>query len=98
MGNVWTYGNWIVKPGSEEGFVQAWSRLARESTPRFGSSRPTLLRDREKPNVFTSFGAWPSLDVIQEFRESDMFKAAVAEIQPLLESFEAMTLDEIEWT
>jgi quinol monooxygenase YgiN len=97
MGEVWTHGTWIVKPGKEEAFVEAWTRLARSAPGLFKGERPILLRDREHPNVFKTFGAWPSIDVIEEFRASDLFRDSVAELQPLLESFEPMTLDEVGW-
>jgi quinol monooxygenase YgiN len=98
MSAVWTHGTWIVKPGKEDAFADAWTRLARESVPAFGTGRPTLLRDRERSNVFVTIGPWPSIDVIERFRASDLFTATVAEMQPLLESFEALTLDEVDWT
>jgi heme-degrading monooxygenase HmoA len=97
MARVWTYGTWVVKPGSEPGFVDAWSRLARAAILTFESERPVLLRDRDRPNTFTTFGAWPSLEAIDAFRASDLFRDSVAELQPLLESFEPMTLDEVDW-
>ena len=98
MANVWTHGTWVVKPGNEDAFVAAWSKLARESQPAFGSGRPVLLRDRDRPNTFLTFGPWPDISTIEAFRASDMFEASVAEIRPLLESFEPMTLDEVDWT
>jgi quinol monooxygenase YgiN len=97
MASVWTHGTWVVKPGSEAAFVDAWSRLARTSAARFGSGRPFLLRDRERSNVFKSFGSFPTIQEIEAFRSSDLFREAVAETRPLLESFEPMTLDEVEW-
>ena len=98
MGTVWTHGTWMVKPGNEEAFVDAWTRPARSVTDRFQSERPILLRDRERPNVFETFGAWPSIAVVEEFRASDLLRDGVAELQPLLESFEHFTLDEVGWT
>lgn len=97
MGRVWTHGTWVVKPGSEDGFVEVWSRVARASGPAFGAERPVLLRDLDRPNTFETFGAWPDLEAIDAFRSSDLFRDSVAELQPLLESFEPITLDEIEW-
>ena len=97
MANVWTHGTWIVKLGSEVAFVEAWTRLARSSSERPEIGRPFLLRDRERPNVFKSFGSFRSIEDIEAFRSSDVFREAVAETQPLLESFEPMTLDEVEW-
>ncbi len=98
MDAIWTLGTWTVKPGSEDAFVAAWSKLAREAAERFDAERPTLLRDRERPNVFVTAGPWPSLEVIAEFRSSDLFQAALAEIRPLLESFQPLTLDEVAWS
>jgi|SRR5215211_863649 len=98
MANVWTHGTWVVKPGREDAFVEAWTRLARSAIERFEAGRPFLLRDRERPNVFETLGSWPSVDVVEEFRASDLFRDGVAETRPLLESFEPVTLDEIEWT
>jgi quinol monooxygenase YgiN len=98
MARVWTHGTWIAKPGQEDAFVRGWSKLARDVMAEFRGEPPTLLRDRDKPNIFKTFGAWPDIEAIEEFRSSDTFRAAVAELQPLLESFEPMTLDELEWT
>ena len=98
MGTVWTHGTWIVKPGKEEAFVDAWTRLARSAQSRFQSGRPILLRDRDRQHVFKTFGSWPSAEAVEEFRASDLFRDSVAELQPLLESFEPMTLDEVGWT
>jgi len=97
MARVWTHGTWIAKPGQEDAFVQAWSDLARQALTEFRGHTPTLLRDRDKPNVFKTIGAWPDIEAVEEFRASDTFRSAVAELQPLLESFEPMTLDEVEW-
>jgi quinol monooxygenase YgiN len=94
---VWTHGIWIAKPGQEEAFVDAWTNLARASAGRFGAVPPTLLRDRERPNVFVTFGPFASLEAIDEFRSSDVFRDAVGVIRPLLESFEPRTLDEVPW-
>mgnify|MGYP006212101027 CR=1 FL=1 len=37
------------------------------------------------------------IEAVDEFRSSNTFRSAVAELRPLLESFEPMTLDEVEW-
>jgi quinol monooxygenase YgiN len=97
MTPVWTHGTWITKPGQEAAFVDAWENLARASAGRFGTDRPTLLRDRERPNVFVTFGPFATVEAIGEFRASDLFRESVDAIKPLLESFEPRTLDEVEW-
>jgi quinol monooxygenase YgiN len=97
MTGVWTHGTWTVKAGQEEAFVEAWSKLARASLGRFGTAPPTILRDRDRPNVFVTFGPFASIEDVDDFRASDLFREGVGTIRPLLESFEAATLDEVGW-
>jgi quinol monooxygenase YgiN len=87
----------VVKPGHEEAFVDAWSRLGKEAMAKMGSMRPVMLQNRDRPSEFRTFGAWLSVEAVDAFRASDLFKDAVAELQPMLESFEPMTFDEVEW-
>jgi quinol monooxygenase YgiN len=95
--SVWTHGTWTVKPGQEAAFVTAWSNLARGSLGTFGSAPPTILRDRDQPNVFVTFGPFASIDDVDVFRTSELFRQGVETIRPLLDSFEPATLDEVEW-
>lgn len=96
MADVWTHGTWTVKPGREDDFVRAWRDLARRGSSELEvAGRPTLLRDRETPNVFVSFGPWPSIEDVNRFRSSSAFRESVAAMEDLLESFEPRTLDEM---
>jgi heme-degrading monooxygenase HmoA len=97
MTNVWTHGTWTVHPGREDDFVRAWRELARRATAELEvPTRPTLLRDRDRANVFVSFGPWASLEDVQRFRSSNAFREGTAAMEGLLESFEPRTLDELE--
>ncbi len=90
MARVWTHGVWTVKPGKEDEFVARW----REFLPivdRLGGRGATLLRDRERPNQFRSFGSWPDLEAVEQLR-AEIFPV-IEEMDDLLESFEAFTLD-----
>jgi heme-degrading monooxygenase HmoA len=97
MAKVFTLGRWIVVPGREDDFVLAWTELASRASGLAGSYPPTLLRDRERPNVFVTFGAFDSVEDVERFRASEDFAEGVARIRPMLESFEPATLDEIAW-
>jgi hypothetical protein len=92
MPNVWTHGIWTVKPGREAEFEAAWRRLVPIGTA-LGSGNPMLLRDREQPNVYLSFGPWPDLGTIERFR--DEIGPHVGRMMDLLDQFEAVTLDEV---
>ena len=96
MPDVWTHGVWTVKPGREDEFVDVWRSMARRGLAELNTAAPpTLLRDHDHPNVFISFGPWPSLAEVTRFRSSPAFHDGVAQMSGLLESFEARTLDEV---
>jgi hypothetical protein len=92
MARIWTHGVWTVKPGHEDEFVAAWRELVPLGAG-LGSADPILLRDRERRNVFRSFGPWPDLDAIARFRAE--IGPRVGAMDHLLESFETFTLDEV---
>ena len=61
---VYTLGWWKVTPGSEDEFIDAWRHLAAQTQADFPGSTATLLRDRDDPTVFVSFGPWDSIEQI----------------------------------
>jgi quinol monooxygenase YgiN len=91
--SVFTLGVWTVKDGCEDNFVRAWRDFAERTKEDFSDATATLLRDREQPNRFVSFGPWESLDQIEQWRNSNTFQAGVGEIRELLEDFAPSTLD-----
>lgn len=96
MTSVWTHGRWTVKPGREDEFVRAWSDLARAAVAEFGvSSPPTLLRDRDHPNVFLGFGAWPDLQTLRRFHDSELVAERALALDDLMTFGEASLLDEV---
>lgn len=95
MPSVWTHGTWTVKPGQEDAFVEAWLTLARTGISELGAEPPTLLRDRERPNVFISFGPFADDEEVERFRSSEAFRTAMATMRELLDTFEPRTLDEV---
>jgi heme-degrading monooxygenase HmoA len=95
MPPIWTHGVWTVKAGREDEFVAAWQEMAQAGLDEFAAvAPPQLLRDRERPRLFVSFGPWDSVETIDRFRAAmgPRFEAIERE---LLESFEATTLDEV---
>jgi hypothetical protein len=92
MSGIWTHGIWTVKQGREDEFVAGWRALVPIAI-RHGGEEPKLLRDRERPNVFRGFGRWPDAVAVQRFR--DEISPKVGAMNELLESAEAVTLDEV---
>jgi hypothetical protein len=92
MARVWTHGVWAVRPGREDDFVAVWTELVPLGRS-LGSGDPLLLRDRDRPSTFHSFGPWPDLATIERFRAE--LGPRIGELDGILESFEALTLDEV---
>lgn len=95
MSEVWTFARWVAIPGKEEEFVEAWGDLAEWTVTQFPDAKGTLLRDRDVPNVFFSFGPWRDPDQVQAWRASEGFGQRVSRIRELVEEFEPHTLDPV---
>jgi quinol monooxygenase YgiN len=92
--SVYTLGIWLVHPGRENDFVQAWRDIARKTQEDFPGGKAVLMHDRDVPNRFISTGPWESLEQIEQWRGSEMYQQSLQTIKELLEHFEPHTLDE----
>ncbi|WP_427134868.1 antibiotic biosynthesis monooxygenase family protein [Pseudarthrobacter sp. S9] len=92
--SVYTLGIWLVHPGRENDFVQAWRDLARKTKEDFPNAHGVLMHDRDVPNRFISTGPWESLEQIEQWRASAGYQQGVQDIREMLEHFEPHTLDE----
>ena len=92
---VYTSGRWKVLPGEEDEFISAWHELATRTKADFPDSTAVLLRDRDDPTLFLSFGPWDSIELIEQWRASDTFQAGVTKIRPHLADFSPHTLDPV---
>lgn len=88
MAELYTLGEWKVKAGHEATFIAAWRELGdwTEATVP-GNTWAKLLRDRDDPQRFVSFGPWVNEAAVARWRAHPGFQDRVAAIQPLLESF-----------
>lgn len=94
MSSVWTHGTYKVKPGRGDEFVRGWRELAQHAVYEFGVAPPTILCDRDDPNVYVTFGVWDSLETLQRFRSSPLVAERAPELDDLVESAEARLLAE----
>ena len=94
MAPLYTLAIWTTKPGREEDFVVAWRELGRWTLEtRAELTSGTLLQDRERPTRFVSFGPWPSLAAIDEWRSAPGFGERLGRIETLLQNVEPGTFD-----
>ena len=92
--SVYTLGIWLIHPGRENDFVQAWRDLARKTDEDFPGRTAVLMHDRDVPNRFISTGPWDSIEKIEQWRASQGFQQNMQTIKELVEHFEPHTLDE----
>jgi len=89
-----THGRWLVHAGQESAFVSAWEEFVAWATAELpGGPWAILLRDRDNPRQFFSFGPWVSLDTIADFRSRPQFSDFQGQVRPMLESVEVFSLD-----
>lgn len=92
--SVYTLGIWLVKPGREDDFVQAWRDLASKTQQEFSEAKAVLMRDRDVPNRFISTGPWESFEQAGLWRASAAFTEGFEAMREMLEHFEPHTLEE----
>jgi heme-degrading monooxygenase HmoA len=89
-----THGIWQVQPGRADDFIAAWTEFADWTLQNAaGAGWGKLLRDREDPNRFFTFGPWESFDAIAAWRQLPGWQERVGQIRAMLESFQPATLE-----
>lgn len=93
---VYTLGIWVTKAGREDEFAACWRDFARWTLDEVDATASgTLLRDRDNPSRFVSFGPWSDPAMIEAWRAHPGFAERVARMRELLVDFSPMTLDEV---
>ena len=89
-----THGRWRIHAGQESAFVAAWEQFAAWAAEELPAGPwALLLRDRDSPRQFLSFGPWDSLEAIADFRARREFSEFQDRVRPMLESVEVFTLE-----
>jgi quinol monooxygenase YgiN len=89
-----TSGRWLVYEDQVSAFVGAWQEFADWATREVpGSPWAILLRDRDNPRLFLSFGPSDSLESIEDFRSRPEFSEFLGRARPMLEDVQVFTLD-----
>ena len=92
---VYTLGVWTGQPGREDDFVRAWLQMGTQTIEAFPEARGTLLRDRDWPERFISFGPSESPQAVEAWRQSDAFTEGFATIRRVLQDFEPHTMEHV---
>jgi heme-degrading monooxygenase HmoA len=97
VSETWTHGRWTVKAGREDEFVRAWREIADWTLEEFEGARGAkLVRDRESPNRFYSFGTWESAEAVARWRAHPSFDERISGIMEFVDELEPVTADVVE--
>jgi heme-degrading monooxygenase HmoA len=86
----YTSGNWLVKEGSEDAFIEAWTAFtgwSRENAA--GAGEFVLIRSESEPRAFVSFGEWDSTESAYAWRDMPEFPELLGRCRALCDEFEA---------
>ncbi len=96
---VYSSGDWHVKPGKEQEFIDTWKQFASWSASEFGGGTgmqgigAKLLRDKEDPSFFRSVGEWPDERMLEEWRSSDGFKQRSEKLREMVDDFHIRAME-----
>lgn len=92
MQQSYSSGNWLVRAGSEEDFIERWTVLAEwllNNVP--GTESSVLLRNTGAPQRFLSLGVWENQEAWEGLAEIPEFAELNGRCRELCEEFEVHT-------
>jgi heme-degrading monooxygenase HmoA len=88
-GQSYSSGEWSVRAGSEEEFVQRWTTFIEWSLDNAGGAQSfVLVRSTQEPRKFLSLGAWESREAQEAWREMPRMRELLGQCRELCEEFE----------
>jgi heme-degrading monooxygenase HmoA len=89
-GQPFTSGNWLVRAGHEDEFVERWTALTEWSLKEAkGAQFFYLIQDSRDRRHFLSFGAWDDSDSVRAWRGRPEFSELLGACRALCDEFEA---------
>jgi heme-degrading monooxygenase HmoA len=87
MTETYTHGSWMVKPGEEDAFVQAWTEFVTWASSMPGSGTFRLVRNVEEPSRYMSFAPWESSEAQQAWKDLPEFRERIGRVRAHCEDF-----------
>jgi quinol monooxygenase YgiN len=85
-GQSYSSGEWLVREGSEEEFIEAWTNFIEWSLEHApGAESFVLARSTEKPRKFLSLGTWERQET---WREMPRMQVMLGQCRALCEEFD----------
>jgi heme-degrading monooxygenase HmoA len=90
---LFTAGEWLVKPGKESEFIEAWTSFAKwTGESQAGAGTGHLLQDSNNLRSFLSYGPWENDEAIDLWREEAEFEAFLMKARNLCDDIKPRTL------
>ena len=93
MAETYTSGVWIVKPGEEDAFTQAWTEFVTWASTMPGSGTFRLVRSLEQPGTYLSFAPWESFEAQGAWKENPEFRERLMRVRSHCEDFQPSTYE-----
>jgi len=88
-GHSYSSGEWLVRPGSEEEFIEAWTTFVEWSLDNAeGAESFVLVRSTEEPRKFLSLGAWESQQAQEAWREMPQMQVILGRCRALCDEYD----------
>jgi quinol monooxygenase YgiN len=88
-GHSYSSGEWLVREGSEQEFIQRWTTFIEWSLDNSeGAESFVLVRSMEEPRKFLSLGAWASQDAQEAWREMPQMQVLLGQCRALCDEFD----------
>ncbi len=88
-GHSYSSGEWSVRAGSEEEFIQRWTTFTEWSLDNAeGAESFVLVRSTEEPSKFLSLGAWENQEAQEAWRQMPRMQELMGQCRELCEEFE----------
>jgi len=89
-GQAYTSGNWTVREGSEDDFVERWKAFVGWAADNVaGAGSFLLIRDSRDPRRFVSLGAWDDAGSVNDWRSRPEFAEYMGRCRELCDDFQA---------
>jgi heme-degrading monooxygenase HmoA len=89
-GQSYSSGEWLVRAGSEEEFVDRWTAFIEWTKDNAAGAKSfVLVRSTEEPRRFLSLGAWESQEAQQAWREMPRMQELLDQCRQLCEEFDS---------
>ena len=88
MGDQYVSGDWTVRSGSEDEFIERWLEFTGWSLANQpGAEQFVLIRSLDDPRHFVSFGRWADHEAVRAWKGSQEFADRFARCRELCDAF-----------